>query len=151
MKKTLLGLGAVLALVLVLCAATIIYGMLRGQGFEQEANGWVDTELPLIVQNWDHTELLKHSSPELLKVASEADLVSLFRMLATKLGPLKSYKGAKGRVHIGITAVGFGTTATYVAKAEFSKDTAEISLVLNRNNSKWSILNFHVNSKAMLQ
>ncbi|OGT98671.1 MAG: hypothetical protein A2298_05280 [Gammaproteobacteria bacterium RIFOXYB2_FULL_38_6] len=96
-------------------------------------------------------ELINRSSPELLKVAPKEKMEELFNAFSKKLGSLKEYKGSKGQSNTSVTTQnGKVITGVYVAEAIFEKAPATIQFRIIKHDNQWQILEFRVNSEALI-
>lgn len=151
MKKFFTILGGIFAFLIV--AAVIFFSITYyyGTGYDKESKLYVDLNLPQIIDNWKVEALTKRASPELMKVAPREKIEELFKVCSDKLGPMKEYKGSKGQSTIAFKAEkGKLITGAYVAEAIFEKAPATIKISIIKRNNDWQILEFFVNSDAMM-
>jgi hypothetical protein len=116
---------------------------------QQDARNFIDTNVPLIVNNWSSKELIKRSSPDLLKVATLEQFVELFKMLSEKLGPLKEYKGSKGEASLTTSFRGIIRTGAFQSEAVFAKGPAVILCRIVWQDDAWKINEFRVQSDVL--
>jgi hypothetical protein len=154
MKKFLSIIGG-LFLVLVLSFAGFFgYAAYQGQGLDASSKAYIEENIPAIISTWSKDELLKRSSPQLLKIINEKpeQTDQLFQKLAT-LGPMLSFGEVKGDSNvIYSTKGGKVTTATYTAAATFKNGEGRVSIRLIQSpEAQWQILSFNVNSPLFLR
>ena len=145
MKKILTVLGAIF-----ICL--IVVGVIFFSGFyyfasrlDKEARAYLDEVVPIIVTYWDPKELINRASPEFLQVYSAERVESLFDSFSDLMGPLKEYRGAKGKIKIGTTTKGKPIIlADYQVRAVFEKAPAKIEIQMIRRDDKWQIGGFRV-------
>ena len=151
MKKFFSILGGIFAVLIV--AAVVGFFILNyfGTGLDEESKEYVDSTLPQIIQNWDVDELINKASPELLQVAPKEKIEELFIMFSERLGPVKEYKGSNGQSNMSVTTQeGKVITGAYVAEAIFEKAPATIQFRIIKHDNQWQILEFRVNSDALM-
>jgi hypothetical protein len=144
-----------LFLVLVLLAAGLFgYFAYQGRGLDASSKAYVEENTPAIISTWSKDELLKRSSPQLLKVINEKpeQLDQLFQKLS-KLGPMQSIGEVKGGSHVTYTTQGGKiTTAAYIVTAKFKNNEGRITVRLIQSpDGQWQFLQFNVDSPFFLQ
>ncbi len=150
MKKFFITLGSIFFALIVLAAVGIAFVAIKGSALDKESRAYADSAIPAIVSTWSEKELLDRASPEFNKVVTIDQVDRLFRWLRA-LGALQKCEPAKGQSLMSATTqAGKTVTAEYVAQAEFEKGEATISLRLIKHGDQWQIVNFHVNSPALL-
>ena len=121
-----------------------------GSKLDSQSKAYVDEVVPKIISNWDVQTLISESSSELLKVAPRDKIESMFKAFSDKLGRLKDYKNSKGQAGINVTPQGKFTTGAYVAEASFEKGDATVWVRTILTDEKWQIIEFRVNSEALM-
>lgn len=153
MKKFLSVVGGI-ALVLVLVVAGFIgYAAHQGRGLDASSKAYVEANVPPVISTWSKDELVKRSSPELLKILNEkpGQAEQLFKKLSM-LGAMRSFGDVKGEASVFYTPRnGKAISASYVASAKFEHGEAQISVRLIQVSGQWQFLLFHVNSPLFLQ
>lgn len=155
MKKFLSIVGG-LFLVLVLAIAGFIgYAAYQGRGLDASSKAYVEANVPSIISTWSKDELLKRSSPQLLKIISEKPerMDQLFQKLS-KLGAMRSFGDIKGDSNVSYTTQdGKVTTAAYVAAAKFEngEGSIKVRLIQSPSSDQWQFLFFYVDSPLFLQ
>ena len=144
-----------LFLVLVLLVAGLLgYAAYQGRGLDASSKAYVEENIPAIISTWSKDELLKRSSPQLLKVINEKpeQLDQLFQKLS-KLGPMQSFGEVKGDSNISYTTQnGKVKTAAYAVSAKFKNGEGRITARLIQSPAgQWQFLQFHVDSPVFLQ
>jgi hypothetical protein len=142
-------------LVLVLLVASFFgYAAYQGRGLDTSSKAYIEENIPAIISTWSKDELLKRSSPQLLKVINEKpeQLDQLFQKLS-KLGPMLSLGEVKGDSNVSYTTQnGKVTTAAYVATAKFKNAEGRITTRLIQSPAgQWQISLFRVDSPLFLQ
>jgi hypothetical protein len=92
-------------LVLVIVVAGFVgYAAYQGRGLDASSKAYVEENIPAIVSTWSKDELLKRSSPQLLKAINEkpGQLDQLFQKLSA-LGPMVSFGEVKGDSNVTYT------------------------------------------------
>jgi hypothetical protein len=154
MKKFLSIVGGLfLALVLVL-AGFFGYAAYQGRGLDASSKAYVEANVPPIISTWSKDQLLKRSSPQLLKIVNEKpeQLDQLFQKLS-KLGGMQTFGDTKGDANISVTTQnGKVITAMYTSAAKFEHGEATIAVRLIQSPSgQWQFLVFNVNSPIFLK
>ncbi|UCF42799.1 MAG: hypothetical protein JSV99_09445 [Planctomycetota bacterium] len=150
MKKTLMILGGIFAVLIVL--GVIGFGVLavKGTALDEESRAYVDEVTPRILANLNKETLFQYASDELKSAASEEEFEKIFDFFA-KLGQFKEYKGSSGQANISVTTgEGKQITGIYEAQAEFEKGPATVKIKTIKKGDSWQILGFHITSMAML-
>src|SRR5262245_15800289 len=96
MKKLLIILGGIFAIILILFLVVFGYASIVGPRLDRESKAWVDDLVPKIVTRWDANILAENSSAELLKVSSKEEFLRTFAILSDELGTMEKYKGSQG-------------------------------------------------------
>ncbi len=150
MKKFFIVLGSIFLALIVLGAIAIAFVAIRGNALDRESKAYADSAIPAIVSTWSEKALLDRASPEFKKVVTIDQLDRLFRWVRG-LGALQKCEPAQGQaVMSATTQTGKMTSAQYVAKASFAKGEAVIKLGLIKHGDQWQIVNFHVDSPALV-
>jgi len=150
MKKFFIVLGSIFLAIIVLGAIGIAFIAVRGNALDKESKAYVDSAIPSIVTTWSEKELLDRASPEFKQAVTIDQLDRLFRWVSG-LGQLQKCDPAQGQpVMSATTQTGKMISAQYTAKATFQKGEAMIKLGLIKHGDQWQILNFHVDSPALV-
>lgn len=153
MKKFLSIVGGIFLLLVLVVAGFIGYAAYQGRGLDASSKAYVEANIPPIISSWSKDELLKRSSPQLLKILNEnpGQLEQLFQKLS-KLGAMQSFGEVKGDSNVSVTTQnGKVITASYLAKAKFQNGEAQIAIRLIQLSGQWQLLLFNVNSPLFLQ
>ena len=151
MKRFFTILGGIFAFLIIVAVCGFIILDYFGTGLDEESKLYVDSNLPIIINDWNVNELFNRASPELLKVAPKEKIEKLFSVFSDRLGPLREYKGSSGQVNMSFTVNnGKVITALYIANAIFEKAPATIRFQIIKHKNKWQVLEFRVNSEALL-
>jgi hypothetical protein len=154
MRKVLSILGGVFLVFVVAVAGLVAYIVYQGRGLDESSKAYVQANVPLIVSTWSKDELLRRSSPQLLKVVGEKpeQLDQLFQKFS-KLGSMRSFGDVKGDSNVAYTTQnGKITTASYLASAKFENGDARISVRLVQSPAgEWQFLLFYVDSPLFLK
>jgi hypothetical protein len=149
MKKTLMILGGIFAVLLIAGVIGFAIIAMKGNALDKESKAYVDQVTPIILANLNKETLFKYASDELKKSASPEDFDKIFTWF-TKLGQFKEYKGSKGQANISVTTEkGKQITGVYQAQAGFEKGPATINITTIKKGDKWQIIGFHINSMAL--
>ena len=150
MKKTLIILGSIFLAIIVLGAIGIAFVAVRGSALDKESKAYADSAIPAIVTTWSEKELLDRASPEFKQAVTTDQLDRLFRWVSG-LGQLQKCEPTQGQALMSATTqTGKMISAQYTAKATFQKGEAMIKLRLIKHGDQWQILNFHVDSPALV-
>ncbi|MGZ4981921.1 MAG: hypothetical protein ACXWAB_10795 [Methylobacter sp.] len=153
MKKFLSIVGGCFLLLVLAVAGFIGYSAYQGKDLDASSKAYVEDNVPAIISTWSKDELLKRSSPQLLKVINEkpGQFDQLFQKLS-KLGAMRSFGDVKGDANISYTTQnGKVTTASYVATAKFENGEARIAIRLIQLSGQWQFLLLNFNSPVFLQ
>jgi hypothetical protein len=154
LKRFLSIIGGIFLVLVVVVAGFVGYAAYQGRGLDASSKAYVEENIPAIVSTWSKDELLKRSSPQLLRIVNEKpeQLDQLFQKLST-LGPMLSVGEVKGDSNVSYTNQnGKVTTAAYVATAKFGNGEGHISARLTQSPAgQWQILQFHVDSPLFFQ
>ncbi len=122
-----------------------------GSKLDVESDKYVDTTIKNIITDWNSQALINNASVELLQVASKAELTSFIQSCSSKFGPLKHYRGAKGQANISLGGQGMIISGRYLAKADFHRASAGITMSVIKHGKRWYITEFRVNSDIFLE
>jgi hypothetical protein len=150
-KKVLIALGAGFA------GLVVLGGIMFGAGYafllshEAEATAYVDAAVQRVVGDWNDAALIAEASPELLQAASREQIRRLFQTFSERLGALKGSGGATRDAYaVNFTLSGRVLTVMHTVPAAFENGPATIRIRTIRRDGRWKILNFHVESDALL-
>lgn len=154
MKKIITIIGWAFILLIIVIGGFIGYTAYKGTGLDKSSKAYIEANVPPIISTWSKEEMLKRSSPELLKVINEnpGQLDQLFVKLS-KLGQMRSFGDVTGDSNISYTTQdGKVTTAAYTANAKFENGDAHMSIrLILSSGGHWQLLLFNVNSPIFLQ
>jgi hypothetical protein len=144
-KKFFIILGSTFLVAIVLGGIGIAFLAIRGSALDKESKAYADSAIPAIVTGWSEKELLDRASPELKKAVTIDQLDRLFRWVSG-LGQLQKCEPAQGQALMSATTqAGKVVSGQYTAKATFQKGEATI-----KHGDQWQILNFYVDSPALV-
>ena len=150
MKKFFIILGSIFLAIIVLGAIGIAFIAVRGNALDKESKAYANAAIPAIVTTWSEKELLDRASPEFKQAVTTDQLDRLFRWVSG-LGQLQKCEPAQGQALMSATTqTGKMISAQYTAKATFQKGEATIKLGLIKHGNEWELLNFHVDSPALV-
>src|SRR5437016_11189732 len=150
MKKFFIVLGSIFLTLIVLVVIGIAFIAIKGNTLDKESKAYADSAIPAIVTTWSEKELLDRASPEFKSAVTIDQLDRLFRWVSG-LGELQKCEPAQGQALMSATTqAGKTISAQYTAKATFQKGEASIKLGLIKHGDQWQILNFHVDSPALV-
>jgi hypothetical protein len=153
MKKALSIAGGISLLLVLALIGFIGYVLYQGRALDSSSKEYVEANVPPIISTWSKDELLKRSSPQLLKVLNEHPkaLDQTFQGYS-KLGSLRSFDNVKGDTLIKyVQGEGKTTTAAYTANGKFQNGEADINVRLILLSGQWQFLDFHIHSPLLLQ
>ncbi len=151
LRSLLMILGGVFGGLIILGILAVAGLAYVGRSLDTESRADLDALVPSIIRSWNAQELVRHASPELLHAAPPEKIQQLFSIFSSKLGPVKAYGGSRGDSRIDFTRRGILITAAYVAQAVFEKAPANIQIRMVRRNGVWQVLEFRVDSDALLR
>ena len=150
MKKFFIILGSIFLAIILLGAIGIAFVAVRGNALDKESKAYADAAIPAIVTTWSEKELLDRASPEFKQAVTTDQVDRLFRWVSG-LGQLQKCEPAQGQALMSATTqTGKMISAQYTAKATFQKGEGAIKLGLIKHGDQWQILNFHVDSPALV-
>jgi hypothetical protein len=153
MKKILSVIGGAFLALVVVIGGFIGYAAYQGRGLDASSKAYVEENVPAILSSWSMEELVKRSSPQLLKTidGKPEQMDQLFRKLS-KLGAMRSLSDVKGDSQVFYTTKeGKTITASYTAAATFENGEASLNVRLIQSSGQWQFLLFYVNSPIFLQ
>jgi hypothetical protein len=144
MRKFLTVVGGLTLIVIAVLGIGIGVAIYKGTALDRESKAFVDEAVPAIVATWSRQQLLDLATPELReKLEADNGLFDAF----SRLGPLVEYEGAKGQATMSYTtSSGSIVSASYVAKARFKNASATIRIGLTKQDGRWMIHGFYVDS-----
>ncbi len=149
MKKTLMILGGIFAVLIVLGVIGLAVLAVKGTALDKESKAYVDEVTPRILANLNKETLFQHASGELKNSASEEEFDKIFNLFA-KLGEFKGYKGASGEASISLTSErGKRITGLYQAQAEFENGPATVNVTVIKKGDNWQVMGFYIDSMAL--
>jgi hypothetical protein len=151
MGKILKVLGGIFLAAVVLIGGVALYGVSVGPKLDADSKAYVDSTIPVLVNEWNPEELKSRASDQLLPFLKEPDVTNLYGMFR-RLGRMTNYKGAEGDSHTTLNIPkGVVTTAAYIAAADFENGPGTIKISLMKSNGAWRILEFRVDSPIYLR
>jgi hypothetical protein len=144
MKKLLMVLGAVFAVLIVVIAIIAV----KGVALDREAGAYADDSIKAIATTWDEQALVQRASPEFFSVTQESALDGIFAQFR-QLGRMTHYGGSTSNSNVMFSPKGKEVTAACLAKAQFEHGDAEIRLLLIKHNGAWQIMGFRVFPKSV--
>ncbi|HTT84060.1 MAG TPA: hypothetical protein VMF67_11305 [Rhizomicrobium sp.] len=150
MRRFFYILGALFLGILIIGGTSIGVAAYKGRALDAESKAFVDAEIPRIAQDWSEAELLHQATPELRNSTTPEQLDWLFNGFR-QLGTLVAYKGSVGGSLISYrTGVGETVSASYIAKARFQNGAVTFRVALLKQNGRWLISGFHVQSDSIV-
>ena len=150
MKKLLVVLGSVFAVLLIAAVIGFSFLAVEGSELDKESKSYVDDVIPKIAANLNKEFFFQFASDELKNSATDEEFHKVFKWFG-KLGSFVEYKGSKGEATISVHAQnGKQITAKYVSQTEFESGPATINIQIIKRDNKWEILGFKVNSIALV-
>jgi hypothetical protein len=131
--------------------AIFSYGTYQGTLLNRSSKAYFNENIAAIISTWSSDELLKRSSPDLLKINPE-QIDKMFAKLSA-IGPAQSIGEPKGNAWVvHSTKNGKVTTATYVATAQFKNGEGHITVRLILSPAgQWQFSSFAVDSPLFVQ
>jgi hypothetical protein len=151
MKKVFVVLGMIFATLIFVVGTVGVFGYAFLKQHEGEGQKYVDDAIRRIAKDWSEATLTAEASPELLKVASPAQIRGLLAMFAKRLGALKSYGGATRETYfVNFTTSGRVLTLTHSAPAVFEGGAATIKARTILRDGQWKIIELYIHSDALV-
>ncbi len=147
--KTTTIVGAVIVVLVIGAMATMFMLNRMAPKVQEDAQAWVDTNVPEIVKTWNSEELIKRASTGLLKAAPPEQFSALFKTMAEKLGPMKEYKGSRGETTLTTSLTGIKRTGRFEPEAVFAKAPAVMLCRIVWQDGTWKIDEFRVKSDVL--
>ena len=149
MKKTLIVLGSIFAILIVVGVIGFSILAVKGSALDEESKAYVDDVTPKILANLNQESLFRFASDELKNSASQGEFDKIFNWFG-KLGKFVEYKESKGQANISVTTQnGKQITAYYEAQAEFETGPATIKVTTIKKGESWQVIGFNINSMAL--
>lgn len=155
MKKKAILILAIVGVIFLGIIIAIIMMSYFGSKLDKESKVYVDNIVPSVFGRWDFSKLMQQVSPEFLSTIKtpqdKSRLEDLFKVCSERLGMLKQYSGSEGQATV-YHEVGKGKIvyADYIARGDFQKDQAKITMRIIRRGDKWQIYSFNITSQALL-
>jgi hypothetical protein len=149
MKKTLMILGGIFAVLIILGVIGFVVLSIKGTSLDKESKAYVDEVSPIILANLNRGTLFQYASEDLKNSASIEEFGKIFSWLS-KLGQFKKYNGSQGQAHISVTTKsGKKITGYYEAQDEFESGPAKIRITTVKEGDDWKVVGFFINSMAL--
>ena len=150
MKKTLMILGGVFAVLVVFAVIGIAVVAVKGTALDKESKAYVDKVVPMICADLRLETLSQYASKELLASAPPEEFEKIFKWFR-KLGAFKEFNESSGEAHMSYTTqAGKSIVGQYVAQVEFETGPAEVQIVTVKKGDEWKVQAFKVNSPALI-
>lgn len=145
--------GIILSVALILFGLVYFFILKLGITLDKESKKFAQDVSVQFTQTWDINQLKSNSAPELIEILNNDPKVAekLITTFSTRLGRLKSLSNLRGESLVTLTNKRQDITATYQGDAVFEKGDGQIIIRLINRNGEWKILNFKINSNALLQ
>jgi hypothetical protein len=144
MRKIISLLGYTFLALIAAMAITVSVLYLEGRKLDKESRVFADSTIVALTSDWSVDELRKRASPEF---ESDVDFDEIQEYLDSleELGTFVSYQGSTGESTITLSPrYGYEITADYTGTANFEVGSAEIQLLLIKQEGRWQILDFRV-------
>ncbi len=150
MKRFLLVLGLVFAVLIVLGVAGIAIALGKGMALNEGGKAYADEVAPKILADLRKETLLAYASDDFKNTVKTEEMDKIFAWLQ-KLGRFKEYKDSTGQVNMSLTTrAGKVITGRYGAQAEFDSGPAEVQVVVVKKGGAWFAQFFTINSMALV-
>lgn len=149
MKKTLIILGGLFAIVIVTGLFGFAYLAVEGSALDEDSKAYVDEVTPRILSSLNRDTLFQYASEELKNSASPEEFDKIFSWFG-KLGKFIRYNGSNGQATISVTSqAGRQVTGAYSAQAEFESGPATVKVSVIQKGDAWKVMGFRINSMAL--
>jgi len=151
MKKIITILGY--TFLAIIAGAVITVGVLffEGKKLDRESKAFADNSVMAIVSDWSVEELRKRASPEFENEVDYDEIQEYMDSLG-ELGKFVSYQGSNGESTITLSPrYGYEITAEYTGTANFEAGSAEIQVLLTKQEGQWQILDFRVSPQMFTE
>lgn len=150
MKRFLVVLGVVFAVLIVLGVAGIVIAAVKGTALNKEGKAYVDEVVPKILADLRKETLLAYASEEFKNTVKPEEMDKIFTWFQ-KLGRFTEHKVSPGQVNISVTPpAGKVITGRYVVQAQFDSGPAQVEITIVKKGDKWFVQFFKINSMALL-
>jgi hypothetical protein len=151
MRKVVLTLAFGATGFLLLCVAMFAYAAWKLVGLDAEARAYAHSAVQVITAHWDSRELRSRATQDLMSKVSDQKLSAMFVWFSS-LGKPVHDRGCQGNASVYKSMVGHpgSTTGHYDCSVTFQGGDATIDLFLVKQDGKWLINGFHVNSDALM-
>jgi len=141
---------AVLFVLLWILTGYLLYDRFKAsEGIGIGSQAYVDVAVPAIVYEWSQAEFGFRASRKLHDSFKANELDALFIKMKNGLGKMTKYRGSAGDATVHRNDTGAETIyAKYLAKADFEKGDADITMTLVLEDGKWKINQFFVDSSV---
>ncbi len=156
MSAILKFLGGLLLIFIIVAAVGSGLGWYKARGLQRDGSEYVETNLPLIVANWNAEEVIKRAAPEFLVPSVREGLPQAFQVFS-RMGKLIDLGKPKGMVTFADFQFSIGdhevpmppklpepVWARYVVDAAFDAGSASVMIDLVRRNEHWQIVGFFI-------
>jgi hypothetical protein len=156
MSTILKFLGGFLLIAIIIAAAASGVAWYKARALQRDGSDYVETNLPLIVANWNADEVISRAAPEFLVPSVREGLPKAFQVFS-QLGKLRKLGKPKGVVTFADYQFSLGDHevpmppkfpdpiwARYVVDAAFDARSASVMLDLQRRNERWQIVGFFI-------
>lgn len=144
MKKIITILGYIFLTIIAGTVITVGVLFFEGKKLDKESKAYADTAIVAITTAWDVAELKKRASPE-LENEVDYDEIQAYMDSLGELGKFVSYQGSNGESTITLSPrYGYEITAEYTGTVNFEAGSAEIQILLIKQEGQWQILDFRV-------
>jgi hypothetical protein len=149
MKKILIVLGSIFAVLIVVGVIGFSFLAVQGGALDEESKAYVDDVTPKILASLNQETLFQFASDELKNSAPQEEFDKIFNWFG-KLGKFVEYKESKGQANISVTTQnGKQITARYEAQAEFEAGPATIKVTVIKKEESWQVIGFNITSMAL--
>jgi hypothetical protein len=150
-KKALMILGGVFAVLIVIFAAGFGVLAYKGHGLDESGRRYAIEAVRAIVTDWDQQAMQTRLSPEFKALVRPGDLEQWFGVYR-KLGKLRQSGEVQGQAFMGATLdKGKMITGQYRFTGQFENGQAEILVSLIQHDGQWQLYGFRVNSEAFMK
>ncbi len=144
MKKIVNLLGYIFLTLLAAMVLTVGVLFVEGRKLDKESKAFADSAITAIVADWNAEELKSRASPEFDNEVDYTEIQEYLDSLGA-LGKFVSYQGSAGESTITLSPrYGYEITAEYTANVHFEAGSAEIQVLLVKQEGEWQILDFRV-------
>lgn len=121
----------------------VVDSTISAMGSISNVNNYLNTYIPMIIDNWNVQELLKRATPEFINSSETEEIEKDFEIYLQSLGKMKEFQGIQ---HYEVNNYG----GNYTIMAKFEHGQAEIHVQVIEHNQEWLINYFKIHRSLII-